>query len=84
MDLEFMILDTFDQIRPSFCKFQSEEEANEACKKIQEAEKESGSYMYGNDSGYSDRVQRVINGYVKGSKGYEEEEDDYWADKPDD
>ena len=38
MDLEFMILDTFDQIRPSFCKFQSEEEANEACSKIQEAE----------------------------------------------
>lgn len=38
MDLEFMILDTFDNIRPKFIRFQSESEAKEACSKIEEAE----------------------------------------------
>lgn len=38
MDLEFMILDTFDNIRPKFVRFTSEKEADEACSKIIEAE----------------------------------------------
>lgn len=38
MDLEFMILDTFDTLRPGMTKFQSQEEAEELCKKIEARE----------------------------------------------
>jgi regulator of nonsense transcripts 2 len=38
MDLEFMILDTFDNIRPKLVKFQTEDEADEACKSIEDLE----------------------------------------------
>jgi hypothetical protein len=38
MDLEFAILDTFDNIRPKFIRFSTETEANEACKKIEDYE----------------------------------------------
>ena len=40
MDLEFMILDTFDNIRPKFVKFWNEKEAEEAVNLILVAEKE--------------------------------------------
>ena len=42
MDLEFMILDTFDKMRPSltFKKFENLQQAEEACKKIEEFENE--------------------------------------------
>ena len=41
MDLEFMILDTFDQMRPSqhFKKFENFENAQKACLLIEEFEK---------------------------------------------
>jgi len=32
MDLEFMILDTFDTVRPKFIKFEGQLEAEEVCK----------------------------------------------------
>ena len=38
MDLEFMILDTFDTLRPQLIKFQSLEEADQACTTIEERE----------------------------------------------
>jgi hypothetical protein len=38
MDLEFAILDTFDNIRPKFVRFSSDHEAVEACKRIEEYE----------------------------------------------
>lgn len=38
MDLEFMILDTFDNIRPSIIRFQSIEEADECCRVIEDRE----------------------------------------------
>jgi regulator of nonsense transcripts 2 len=34
MDLEFMILDTFDNLRATLIRFQSLEEAEEVCLKI--------------------------------------------------
>ena len=41
MDLEFMVLDTFDQIRPSssFKKYESFTELEAACQKIEAFEK---------------------------------------------
>lgn len=41
MDLEFMILDTFDSVRPKFIRFQNQEEAEEVCKRIEEIENNS-------------------------------------------
>ena len=38
MDLEFMILDMFDNLRPKFVRFQSGAEAVEACRLIEEYE----------------------------------------------
>ena len=38
MDLEFMVLDTFDTLRPALIKFQSFEEAEKACAYIEERE----------------------------------------------
>jgi len=38
MDLEFAILDTFDNIRPKFIRFTTESESVEACKKIEDYE----------------------------------------------
>lgn len=38
MDLEFMILDTFDTVRPKFIRFESQEEAVAICKKIEDYE----------------------------------------------
>eukprot|EP00347_Sterkiella_histriomuscorum_P001333 403372435 len=38
MDLEFMILDTFDSVRPKFIRFESQEEAISVCKKIEDYE----------------------------------------------
>ncbi len=36
MDLEFMILDTFDTLRSSLIRFQSLEEADEICTKLED------------------------------------------------
>jgi len=36
MDLEFMILDTFDTLRSSLIRFQSLEEADEVCTKLED------------------------------------------------
>ena len=39
MDLEFMLLDTFDSVRPkNFPKMESVKEANNACRRIRQAE----------------------------------------------
>ena len=38
MDLEFMVLDTFDSLRPGLLKFQSLEEAEKACAYIEDRE----------------------------------------------
>lgn len=38
MDLEFMILDTFDLLRPKLIKFQSLEESQEVCNAIENRE----------------------------------------------
>lgn len=39
MDLEFMILDTFDSVRAKFIRFESQEQAISICNKIEEYEK---------------------------------------------
>lgn len=36
MDLEFMVLDTFDNLRPALIRFQSSEEAELACQYIED------------------------------------------------
>ena len=56
MDLEFMILDTFDQLRPALLRFQSHEEADEVCRLIEDREtkgKEVGDILgsYQRDGG---------------------------------
>lgn len=38
MDLEFMILDTFDNLRPALIKFQTPEEADKTCEYIAQKE----------------------------------------------
>ncbi len=78
MDLEFMILDTFDSLRPNFCKFQSEQEANEACIKIIEVEETLGCPP-GNTSAFEanyDKVQKVINRCIRGKEAEYNEEDE--------
>ena len=60
MDLEFMILDTFDNLRPGFIKFQSLEEADELCKKIEERE------FKGAD------ITDLLSRYQKDGGGYED------------
>jgi hypothetical protein len=45
MDLEFMILDTFDTVRPKFIRFETQSEAEEVCKRIEECENEDRSIL---------------------------------------
>lgn len=70
MDLEFMILDTFDNIRPKFVRFATGEEAEEACKLIDEAE------QHGED------IQKVIRSYLEEDDYYSQQyDDDYYYDE---
>lgn len=64
MDLEFMILDTLDNVRPRFQKFKAESEAAEACTLIEAAE------SAGRD------IQPLLRQYMEGGEDY----DDYGAD----
>lgn len=73
MDLEFMILDTFDTLRPSgLIRFQSLEEADEVCKKIEDRELQGQDIVdilarYHKDGG----------GYLEGSNAQQ----DYWEEE---
>jgi hypothetical protein len=61
MDLEFMVLDTFDTLRPALIKFQSLEEANEVCALIEEREMKDG----GKD------ITDILASYQRDGGGYE-------------
>lgn len=45
MDLEFMILDTFDSVRPKFIRFQSQTEAELTCQQIEDLEQKNCNIM---------------------------------------
>ena len=59
MDLEFMVLDTFDSLRPALIKFQTPEEAEKACEFI--AQREAAGLD----------IQDVLGSYQKDGGGYE-------------
>jgi hypothetical protein len=59
MDLEFMVLDTFDALRPALIRFQSSEEAELACSYI-EAQELKGLEIAG-----------ILAKYQKDGGGYE-------------
>ena len=59
MDLEFMVLDTFDNLRPALIKFQTPEEADKTCDFI--GQREAASLD----------IQDVLGSYQKDGGGYE-------------
>ena len=65
MDLEFMVLDTFDAVRPKFVRFQSQAEAEAVCRQIEEREAGGGD------------AADVIRAYREEEQYYREEEDYY-------
>lgn len=44
MDLEFMVLDTFDTLRPALIRFQSLDEADQACQLIEDRESKAKDF----------------------------------------
>ena len=60
MDLEFMILDTFDTLRSGLIRFQSLEEAEEVCKKVEERE------------GKGADIADILSRYQKDGGGYDQ------------
>ena len=84
MDLEFMILDTFDNIRSGLIRFQSLEEADELCKKIEERELKGAEITdllsrYQKDGGgYDDKTFYQEDAY---GAYYKEEEEAYYQEE---
>jgi hypothetical protein len=85
MDLEFMILDTFDNLRPGLIRFQSLEEAEEACLKIEEREYKGAEITdilsrYHKDGGGYDQNYYPSNDQLY--SGYYDEEEPYYKEDP--
>lgn len=69
MDLEFMILDTFDTLRSSLIRFQSLEEADEVCIKLEDRD------VKGQD--FTD----ILALYMKDGGGYNLDHQQYYYDE---
>lgn len=69
MDLEFMILDTFDSLRSSLIRFQSLEEADEVCTKLEDRD------VKGQD--FTD----ILALYMKDGGGYNVDHQQYYYDE---
>lgn len=69
MDLEFMILDTFDTLRSSLIRFQSLEEADEVCNKLEDRD------VKGQD--FTD----ILALYMKDGGGYNVDHQQYYYDE---
>lgn len=69
MDLEFMILDTFDTLRSSLIRFQSLEEADEVCTKLEDRD------VKGQD--FTD----ILALYMKDGGGYNLDHQQYYYDE---
>eukprot|EP00349_Pseudokeronopsis_sp_Brazil_P010103 CAMPEP_0202979256 /NCGR_PEP_ID=MMETSP1396-20130829/85458_1 /ASSEMBLY_ACC=CAM_ASM_000872 /TAXON_ID= /ORGANISM="Pseudokeronopsis sp., Strain Brazil" /LENGTH=233 /DNA_ID=CAMNT_0049718603 /DNA_START=516 /DNA_END=1217 /DNA_ORIENTATION=- len=84
MDLEFMILDTLDALRPHFPKFHTTSDAEDACQKILEIETALGCHISDRESWFThyEEVQKVISALGKDDSEeepyYGEEDDGYY------
>jgi len=90
MDLEFMILDTFDTLRPGLIKFQSLEEAEDICKKLELRESKGQDITdilsrYQKDGGGYDQVYYDEDLYAayydEEDAGYYQQEDPYYDEE---
>lgn|SRR5690606_4071734 len=75
MDLEFMILDTFDTVRPKFIKFENQSEAEEVCKQIEQYETDGRDIM---DiiRAYHEEDQHLMNDDYYDDEYYDQEYDE--------